>query len=225
MNGKKYTGEEKIQIVQEALEGKDSISALAGKYTLHPSTLDEWIRNYQSMGTDIFVRKGCTKRTSEEKESAVLAYLNGEGSLRDICKKFHISDTKPLRQWILKYNGHEKLKASGTGESQIMTKGRKTTFEERIEIVRYCIGHEHNYAQTAEKYRISYQQARNYTVKYETGGIESLRDRRGKRRPLDEMNELERLRAENRLLKAEKERAEMELSFLKKLEEIERRRG
>lgn len=34
------------------------------------------------------------------------------------------------------------------------------------------------------------------------------------------MTELERLRAENKILKVEKERAEMEASFLKKLEEI-----
>jgi hypothetical protein len=39
------------------------------------------------------------------------------------------------------------------------------------------------------------------------------------------MSELERLRAENKILRAEKERAEMEASFLKKLDEIERRRG
>ena len=52
-----------------------------------------------------------------------------------------------------------------------MTKGRKTTFEERVEIVQYCISHTHNYAETAEKYGISYQQARNYTIKYEKDGI------------------------------------------------------
>jgi hypothetical protein len=39
------------------------------------------------------------------------------------------------------------------------------------------------------------------------------------------MSELERLRAENKILRAEKERAEMEVSFLKKLDELERRRG
>jgi len=39
------------------------------------------------------------------------------------------------------------------------------------------------------------------------------------------MTELERLRAENRLLRAEKEKAKMEGFFLKKLKEIERRRG
>ena len=106
-----------------------------------------------------------------------------------------------------------------------MTRGRKTTFDERVEIVQYCIAHDHNYAETAARYSVSYQQARSYTVKYEAGGVEALRDRRGQKKPLDEMSELEKLRAENRILRAEKERAEMEVSFLKKLEEIERRRG
>ena len=105
-----------------------------------------------------------------------------------------------------------------------MTNGRKTTFEERVEIASYCISHNHNYAETAEKYQVSYQQARSYTVKYEAGGIDALKDNRGKRKNPDELSELERLRAEVNLLKAQKNRAEMEVSFLKKLEEIERRR-
>lgn len=62
-------------------------------------------------------------------------------------------------------------------------------------------------------------------LKYEDGGVDALQDRRGKRKSEDMMSELERLRAEVKLLKAEKKRAEMEASFLKKLEEIERRRG
>lgn len=106
-----------------------------------------------------------------------------------------------------------------------MTKGRKTTFDERVEIVQYCIAHDHNYAETASRYSVSYQQARNYTVKYEAGGVEALRDRRGRTKPFDEMSELEKLRAENRILRAEKERAEMEALFLKKLDEIERGLG
>lgn len=106
-----------------------------------------------------------------------------------------------------------------------MTKGRTTTFEERIEIVQYCIAHNHNYAETAENYQVSYQQARSYTIKYEAGGIDALKDNRGRRKNPNELSELERLRAEVKLLKAQKKRAEMEVSFLKKLEEIERRRG
>jgi transposase len=138
--------------------------------------------------------------------------------------KYKIPSVSTLKKWIIKYNGHEKLKASGTGGSTIMTKGRTTSFYERVEIVQYCIEHNHNYAEVSEKYQISYQQARNYTVRYESGGVEALNDNRGKRKSEDQMTELERLRAENKILRAEKERAEMEASFLKKLEEIERRR-
>lgn len=106
-----------------------------------------------------------------------------------------------------------------------MTKGRKTTFDERVEIVKYCIAHNHNYTGTSEQFGVSYQQARNYTIKYEKLGVAGLYDRRGKRKPEEEMTELEKLRAENRILRVEKEQAEMEMNFLKKLAEIERRRG
>jgi transposase-like protein len=222
---KKYSPEEKIKLVNKVLEGHKSINSVALSYGVDFSTLKGWIRNYQSMGSEVFHKKGLTKRTSAEKEAAVMDYLSGGGSLQDICKKFKISDTKTLRRWIMKYNGHEELKSFGTGGNTIMTKGRTTTFDERIEIVEYCIAHNHNYAETSKKFLVSYQQARNYTVKYESGGIDVLKDNRGKRKSEYEITELERLRAENRILRAEKERAEMEVSFLKKLEEIERRRG
>ena len=154
-----------------------------------------------------------------------MEYLSGKGSLDEICRKYKILSDSQLRQWIKKYNGHEKLKASGTGGTIIMTKGRKTTFEERIEIASYCISHDHNYAETAERFFVSYQQARNYTVKYENGGIDALQDNRGRRKPEDTLTEIERLRAELKLEKAKRQKAEMEASFLKKLDEIERRRG
>ena len=44
-------------------------------------------------------------------------------------------------------------------------------------------------------------------LKYEAGGVDALQDRRGKRKSEDMMSELERLRAEVKLLKAEKKRA------------------
>ena len=50
-----------------------------------------------------------------------------------------------------------------------------------------------------------------------------LKDGRGRHKSADELSELEKLRAENRLLKAEKKRQQMEIDLLKKLEEIERR--
>ena len=56
-------------------------------------------------------------------------------------------------------------------------------------------------------------------------GIEALQDRRGKRKAADSLTEIEKLRAELKLEKAKRQKTEMELSFLKKLDEIERRRG
>lgn len=222
---KKFTIQEKLNAVNDYLNGNSSQKAIARSLGTDPSVVQRWISNYQSIGEDAFYKAGNSHYSAEIKYSAVNAYLMGEGSLRAICRKYKIKSETQLSKWIMKYNGHEKLKSSGTGGNFIITKGRKTTFDERVEIVQYCIAHAHNYAETAEKYQVSYQQARNYTVKYESGGVEALKDNRGKRKNPDEMSELEKLRAEVKLLKAEKERAEMEASFLKKLEEIERRRG
>lgn len=104
-----------------------------------------------------------------------------------------------------------------------MTKGRNTTYEERLEIVSYCIEHGNDYTATIEKYSVSYQQIYSWVRKYNEKGAEGLVDKRGKRKPESEMTELEKLRAENKLLAARNKRLETENAVLKKLGEIERR--
>jgi transposase len=106
-----------------------------------------------------------------------------------------------------------------------MTKGRTTTLDERIEIVSYCISVGKDYGAAIEKYGVSYQQIYSWVIKYEENGIDGLIDKRGKRKPIDEINEVERLRAELKMLKAENKRKDMEIAVLKKVQEIERRRG
>ena len=225
MRRTKHDTETILNAVKDYLTGNSSKEAIAKRLGVNRYNVDQWIANYQSIGESAFLANGNQHYSKELKEQAVGDYLSGKGSLLEVCKRYKIKSTRQLRNWIKKYNGHEELKASGTGGETIMTKGRKTSFDERVEIVQYCIAHDHNYAETATKYEVSYQQARRYTVKYEADGIEALRDKRGRTKPLEEMSELEKLRAENRILRAEKERAEMEVSFLKKLDEIERRRG
>ena len=225
MYKRKISAEDKIYAVNLYLNGKESQHRIASMFDVSVASVQQWIRNYESLGANAFIVKKYKKYSKDLKQQAVLDYLAGRGSQDDICKKYGIRSKAKLQIWIKKYNGYEELKSSGTGGNAIMTKGRKTSFEERVEIVQYCIAHDRNYAKTAEQYQVTYQQARSYTAKYETGGVEALRDNRGKRKSPDEMNELEKLRAEVKILKAEKERAEMETSFLKKLDEIERRRG
>lgn len=95
-------------------------------------------------------------------------------------------------------------------EVQSSWRKEKTTFEERAEIASYCISHAHNYAKTDEKFGVSYQQAWNDTVKYEKNKIDALQNNRGKWKPQHSLTELEKLREELKL-----EKAEMETSFLK----------
>ena len=226
--------EVKLQAVKDYISGNGSYLSHASELGVDESVFRRWVNKYKAFGESAFIRTGHNQSYSASfKKCVVEAYLNGEGSYRELAVTYNIPSEITIRQWVLKYNGHEKLNASGTGGIAIMTKGRKTTFNERVEIVQYCIAHDHNYTKTSEQFGISYQeqfgisyqQARNYTIKYEKQGVEALRDRRGKRKPEAEMSELEKLRAENRILRAEKEHAQMEADFLKKLAEIERRRG
>lgn len=220
----KYSYELKLEVVLKCISGKTNANHEATKYNVDRKTIVNWIRNYQSLGPDgLRVTSTNSKYSPELKLNAVLDYLNGNGSHQEICKKYGIRSTHQLHDWILKYNDHDTSTTSNQGGKSIMTSGRTTTFDERIEIVKYCIAHNRNYAETAEKFQISYQQARNYTIKYEQHGVGGLRDGRGRRKPVEELTELERLRVEVKLLRAEKERAEMEVSFLKKLAEIETR--
>ena len=221
----KYSSEEKISAVLKYLNGECSKQGMADQLGIDFQSFNKWIYKYQSMGSEAFLDSSYKTYSKALKLQAVEAYLAGEGSYATLCKKFKIHSTTQLCNWVKKYNSHKELKASGTGGTVIMTKGRATTFDERVEIASYCISHNQNYAETAEKFNVSYQQARNYTIKYEEKGIVGLQDNRGRRKPEDSLSEIEKLQAELKVERAKRIQAEMEASFLKKLDEIERRRG
>lgn len=69
------------------------------------------------------------------------------------------------------YNTHGDLdtrKYSGGGS--YMKQGRNTTQEEQVQIVRECIASGKNYGEIALKYQVSYQQVRNWTLRFEEMG-------------------------------------------------------
>ena len=141
---------------------------------------------------------------AELKYQAVGDYLSGEGPLREICKKYGIRDKHTLQDWIKLYNGHKELKCH-TGGSR-MTKGRKTTYEERIVFVKEC-----------------YQQIYTWVQKYKKYGEDALKDRQGRhKKDYKPQTEEERLRLENATLKRQLYLSQMEIDVLKKLQELER---
>ena len=158
------------------------------------------------------------------KLSAVTDYVSGKGSKITICAKYKISSRAVLDRWIKVYNdSHKELKSTGSGGRKPMTKARKTTFDERIEIVKFCIANSKNYGMTMDKFNVSYQQIYLWVRKYEEKGVDGLLDRRGKAKPENELTELDRLKAENKMLAAKNQELQMEIDIIKKLKEVERR--
>ena len=217
--------EEKIRIAKACTSGTISLNAAADQLGVHHSVVDDWVRLYQTEGVAAFLpREGNRRYDPILKEVAVKEYLSGKGSIRTICKKYKIRDTKQLRTWIKVYNGHKDFKKQ-TGGSR-MTKGRDTTQAERIAVAKACIANGKNYGEVATAYNVSYQQARSWTLKYIEGGDAALEDRRGQRKKDQQpRTELEQAQIEIEQLKHKLKMLEMENHLLKKLEEIERRRG
>ena len=82
------------------------------------------------------------KRYSPELKIAVVeAYLSGKGSMAELAKEYGLSDESRVRDWLKCYNGHRKFKRQSAARGALyMTKGKKTTQQERAEIVAFCLG-------------------------------------------------------------------------------------
>ncbi len=157
-----------------------------------------------------------SKLTNEERIQAVQEYLDGKGSQTKICAKYGIKSRTILIRWISCYNSGKDFKEhTRSGRGITMNKGRKTTQEERAEIVAFCIEHGKDYGLAMEKYGVSYQQIYSWVRKYEAKGVEGLTDRRGKVKPENELTDADRLRMENKILQAKLKDMEMENKLLK----------
>ena len=159
--------------------------------------------------------------SAELKLQAVKDYLKGEGSYETLKEKYKIRSSTQLKNWVMWYNGHKEFKERTSAKGEIyMTKGRKTTQEKRAEIVAFCIEHNKDYGLTVETYKVSYQQIYAWVRKYEKGGVDKLKDNRGRTKPEEEMTEIEKLKAEMKILEAKNRQLEIENAFIKKLREL-----
>ena len=166
-------------------------------------------------------RRKLRKYSAELKLTAVQAYQAGEGSLREICRRYGIKEKRSLRNWIMCYNGHKEYRQPSAARGALyMTKGKKTTQQERAEIVAFCLEHGKDYLLTVEQYGVSYQQIYSWVRKYEEKGIDGLADGRGRTKPESEMTDTEKLQAQVRILEAQLRDKEMEIELLKKVKEL-----
>ena len=215
---------QKVQLVEMYLRAEISITEgtrLAGLNSR--ASFKDWVSIYKNGGPAGLLDQAHNKYYPKElKLAAVNSYLNGEGSILDITNRFGLRSTVQLRSWIKMYNTHGEITARGGGGGSCMRKTRETTFEERLLIVQDCLANNKNYGAMALKYNCSYQQVRNWVLRYEQMGSAGLEDRRGRRAgtqpartPEEEMRDkIAELERRNRDL-------QMENDLLKKVRELE----
>ena len=218
----KTSPEFKIMLCQKYLQGEGSTISLAKDYGIGHTALQGWIKKYREHGESCFYSKpGNTHYRKEFKIKCVEEVLLKGYSVDDIVAKYNISDRSVLRCWILKYNANMELKDYDPKREVYMAEARrKTTLEERKEIVEYCIAHDNDYKSTAAHFDVSYSQVYSWVRKYQSQGEEGLTDKRGHRKTDEEVSELERLRRENARLKKKLEENDMLEQLLKKVEEF-----
>jgi len=218
--------DEKLEIIQVYESEIYSLSEICSIYNTHHQTVKLWLEKYNKYGVNGLRESGKKKKYPIElKIAAIKDYESGNYSLKDVINKYEISDTHVLRQWIKKYNGHSESngKKTGKGRTNTMTKGRKTEWRERIDIVLHCLARDKHYQETADSYGVSYQQVYQWVRKYETKGVDGLRDGRGRSKTEEELTPKEKAEFEIKRIEKENERLRAENAYLKKLKEIERR--
>lgn len=223
-----YSKEDKITMVLAYKSGMKSSSQISFELGVndHGTLIENWIYLYDTYGESGFEEKPRNVSYSLEfKQEAVHAYLSGQDSILGVCRSRGIPTKSTLRQWIRKYNDHEELREYCPKGEVYMIKSRKTTMDERIEIVRYCIAHGNEYKIAAEWFHVSYAQVYQWVKKYESNGEEGLRDRRGMRKNEEKLSDIERLQRKIKQLEQQLELKERETEVLKKVQEIERRRS
>jgi transposase-like protein len=219
----KFSAEKKLSILNEL--SHSSMKEVTSRYSISRFTISSWQLIYKHQGIE-GLRSGHHNRSYSRdfKLDLVRRYQESTDSLQVFAIKNGLKSKTQLSNWIIQYN-ESKLKAYTPRKRDSIMPGRKTTFEERLSIIEELIKHDIDYNWAVDKYHVSYQQVYGWYQKYRKSGNDpqSLRDRRGKAKPKEAWTEVDQLKAENRLLKAQLLRKEMEDAYAKKVIEIRNR--
>lgn len=217
----KYSIEIKIQSCKDYEEGNLSFRNIALKIGANEEVVRRWYLKYKEHGPSVFetLSSNCSYNR-EFKLLVIEEYTASKYSLADLGAKYNIS-AGVISGWVNKwYNGMEIKDYDPKGDVYTM-KSRKTTFEERLEIVKCVIENDMNYKYAAERYSITYALVYKWAKAYIDKGPEALRyQKRGpkSKSEVDEGNltEVEMLKLELEKEIALRKRRELELEVLKK---------
>ena len=218
-----YSAEEKLKIVEDCLNGKENPNHIETSRGIAEKTVRRWIAKYRAEGPTAFLPTEKNRKYSAElKRKVVEEYLRGKASMLELMAKYAIRAEWQIREWVKIYNDRGDFREIVEGGSTTV-KARPTTQEERLKIVQDCIEQGMSYSEAAEKYQVSYQQVRNWVLRFKEKGEAGLEDRRGRRKK-DQTPRTREEGLEQRIAQLEHEKylLEAENWLLKKVKELER---
>lgn len=219
-----HTLNQRLVAVVKVLERKHSLSGVARELGIARTTLRRWIVNYQNNGVaGLKESHTCRRYPTDLKRAAVLDYLDNHYSQLECCRKYNISSRSLLMRWVNQYTNGKTLKKI-TGGSTKMKTPRKTTYDQRLEIVHFTLANDKDYQTAVRKYGVSYSQVYSWVRKYERDGREALVDHRGhqmQKPALAKLSKEEQLERRIKELEARNQDLAAENFFLKKLSALE----
>ncbi len=206
----KLTKEQKVQLCKERLDLGIKLSELAVKYELDLSGVKKYIKLYKMHGANIFNEKKRNSTYTKEFKSKVIAeYLKGN-SLKSLEIKYNISKTV-FKKWISVYNSGKELEDYDPKGEIYTMKSKKYTKEEKYKIAKECIEKNKNYKEICVKYHVAYASLYRWVKNAEDSLENKLKgkdlDATAKLEILLKLKdiEIERLKAENEILKKNEE--------------------
>lgn len=221
----KYTIKQKTRACEDYISGNKSATQIAHELGMKKTgcrLILVWVKKYSNLGTNAFIELNKNSSyTKEFKLMVVNEYLNYQGSIEILANKYNIKALSTVQSWIMKYNRQEELDDYLPKLEVYKVKSRKTTLEERIEIVNWCKEHDNDYKEASIIFNCSYAQIYSWVRKYNQDGEDGLIDRRGHNKCEEDLTSEEILKKENDKLTRKNIELERQIELLKKLNAFE----
>lgn len=220
----KYSTNELLKYIELYLDGV-SFRELRDdcQLDLDSTNFQLYVRKYLAHGVTGILRQQNNRHYSDQfKYQVIQEYLRSNTSYKALAVKYNIPSHETVRQWVIRYTEGKENRTYSPKPEVYQMKSRKTTYEERIEIVETVINNQLSYKDAAEKFKVSYNNVYSWTQKYKKFGPKALEDNRGKKKPSEAQTSEEQLRTEIEALRVRNQWLEMENETLKKQEQMER---
>lgn len=131
---------------------------------LNANNFRKYVQRYIRHGTNGLTIKASNKVYSQAfKDQVVREYRHSKYSYQALAAKYNIPSHETIRRWVMRYTEGKENRAYSPKPEVYRMKSRKTTYEERLEIVQYVLAHQLSYKDAAEQFKISYTNVYSWT--------------------------------------------------------------